>query len=267
MPQALSNYTRAYEIGTRLANASPTNARAHRSVATALEGMGEVYTRMGKPGEALPKLREALTILERLLDENPTQPTARHEVATASLVLGDTLAASGRHADAAAAFRRALALTEELARTDRQNRQHQRDIPIALGRLADSLLQLNSRAEAHDVTKRALEALWPLVDTRDPQVYDLQQYVWLLVTTPFEDLRSPARALPYALQLVEATKGTQPAMLDTLARAYFGAGDPGKAVETERRALALLPAQASSLRKELEDNLRKFEQALPPTQR
>ncbi len=267
LPQALSNYTRAYEIGTRLAKASPTNARAHRSVATALEGMGEVYTRMGKPAEALPKLTEALTILERLLDENPTQPTARHEVATASLVLGDTLAASGRHADAAAAFRRALALTEELARTDRQNRQHQRDIPIALGRLADSLLQLNARAEAHDVTKRALEALWPLVDTRDPQVYDLQQYVWLLVTTPFEDLRSPARALPYALQLAEATKGTQPAMLDTLARAYFGAGDPGKAVEVERRALALLPAQASSLRKELEDNLRKFEQALPPAQR
>ena len=262
LPQALANYTRAFEIGTRLTKASPTNQPASRATATALEGLGEVYTRMGKPAEALPKLTAALKILEGLLDENPTQPRARHEVATASLVLGDTLAASGRHADAAAAFRRALALTEELARTDRQNRQHQRDIPIALGRLAEALLQMNARAEAHEVTKRALEALWPLVDTRDPQVYDLQQYVWLLVTTPFEDLRSPARALPYAQQLVEATKGTQPAMLDTLARAYFGAGDSGKAVEVERRALALLPPQPSSLRKELEDNLRKFEQAL-----
>ena len=267
LPAALANYRRAHAISLRLAKSSPTSDRAYRSMAAALEGMGEVHTRMGEIAEALPKLTEALTILERLVDDNPTQPLARHEVATASLVLGDTLTAAGRHADAAAAFRRALALSEELARNDRQNRQYQRDIPIALGRLADSLLQVGSRDEAHAATKRALEALWPLVDSRDPQVYDLQQYVWLLVTTPFEDLRSPARALPYAQQLVEATKGTHPAMLDTLARAYAGSGELGKAVETERKAVSLLPGQkpgeaASALRKELEDNLRKFERDL-----
>jgi eukaryotic-like serine/threonine-protein kinase len=261
--QALANYTRAYEIGARLVKVSPTNSRAQRSVAAALEGMGEVYTRMGKPAEALPKLAQAITILERLLDENPSQHLGRHEVATASLVLGDTLVALERHADAAAAFRRALTLTEELARTDRQNRQYQRDIPVALGRLSNALLQTGARAEAHDATKRALDALWPLVDSRDPQVYDLQQYVWLLVTTPFEDLRSPGRALPYAQKLVEMTRSSHPGMLDTLARAYFGSGDAAKAVETERMALALLPPHRpgeppSALRKELEENLAKF---------
>lgn len=269
MPQALANYTRALEISRRLAKASPTNTRAFRSQAAALEGMAEVYTRMGKPAEALPKLTEALSILEGILDNNPTQPLARHEVATGSLVLGDTLTAAGRHADAAAAFRRALALTEELAKGDPRNRQYQRDIPIALGRLADVLLQTGARNEAHDVTKRALTALWPLVDAAEPQVYDLQQFVWLLVTTPFDDLRSAARALPYARQLVEMTKGTQPAMLDSLARAYFGVGERARAVETERRALALLPPAKpgetpSALRRELEENLAKFEGAAKP---
>lgn len=267
LPQALASYTRAYDVATSLSKLSLGNERANRSRAAALEGMGEVYTRMGKPADALPKLTEALGLLDQLLERNPGQPLARHEVSTASLVLGDTLSAAGRPADAAAAYRRALALSEELARADKQNRQYQRDIPIALGRLADVLLQTGARAEAHAVTRRALDALWPLVDVSDPQVYDLQQYVWLLVTTPFEDLRSPARALPYAQQLVEATKGTQPAMLDSLARAQFGTGDAAKAVETERRALALLPAvkpgeTPSALRKELEENLKKFESAL-----
>jgi tetratricopeptide (TPR) repeat protein len=264
-PHALEHYQRAHEIGTRLTEASPTNARAQRAVATALEGMAEVYTRMGKMDEALPKLTEAIAILERLLGDNPGQPLARREVATASLVLGDTLAAAGRKPEATAAYRRALGLSEEVLRADGKNRQYQRDVTVALGRLSDALLQTGARAEAREVTRRALDALWPLVDTPDPQVYDLQQYVWLLVTTPFDDLRSPARALPYAQKLVEVTKGTHPAMLDALARAYFGVGDGAKAAETERRALALLPPQQageapSALRRELEENLAKFAQ-------
>ena len=268
-PGALANYTRACEIGRRLTKARPTDSRAQRSMAAALEGMAEVHTGMGKIDAALPKLTEAIRILERLLDDNPTQPLARHELAAASLVLGDTLTAAGRRPEAIIALRRALALSEELARADGRNRQYQRDVPAAMGRLADSLLQVGSRTEAHDFTKRALDALWPLVDVRDPHVSDLQQYVLLLVTTPFEDLRSPARALPYAQQLVEATKGSHPAMLDALARAYFGVGDFANAAATERKAVALLPPQKpgeapSALRKELEDNLQKFSSPANP---
>jgi non-specific serine/threonine protein kinase/serine/threonine-protein kinase len=266
-PRALAHYNRAYDIGARLMRESPTNTRAQRSMAAALQGMGEVYTHMGRVGDALPKLTEALTILERALDDNPTQPRARHDVAAASLVLGDTLTAAGRPTEALAAFRRSLSLMDELTRTDGQNRQYRRDVPVALGRLGDALLKVGTRAEAHDVTKRALDSLWPLVDTPDPHPADLQQYAWLLVTTPFDDLRSPARALPYAQQLVEATKGSNPAILDTLARAYFGTGQPAKAVETEQKALALLPPPKvgetpSPLRKDLEDNLVKFSQAV-----
>jgi serine/threonine protein kinase len=76
LPRALAHYNRAYDIGARLMRASPTNWRAQRSMAAALQGMGEVYMHMGRVADALPKLTEALTILERTLDDNPTQPRA-----------------------------------------------------------------------------------------------------------------------------------------------------------------------------------------------
>jgi serine/threonine protein kinase len=249
---ALANYTRAYDLGVKSISASPTNPGARRAMAKALEGLGEVYTRTGRIDEALPKLSDAIAIFERVMDDNPALPQARVELAAASLTLGDTLNAAKRYPEAVAAFRRALALTEELGRTQ--------DLPVVLARLAEALLQTGARSEAHDVTKRALDLLFQRVDKRDPQFSDLQQYLKLVVTTPFEDLRSPARALPYAQQLVAMTNGMQPASLDLLARAYFGAGDFARAVETEKRALGLLPEGqgAPALRKELEQNLERF---------
>lgn len=256
--QALANYARAYDRGAKLISASPANSAARRGMAAALEGMGEVYTRTGKPDEALPRLTEAIAIRERVMDDHPAQSQARREVAASALVLGDTLVAAGRHNEAVGSYRRALSLSEELSRADVRNRQYQRDVQTALARLAASLLQMGARSEAHDATRRALDLLAPHVDSRDPQPYELQQYVSLLVSTPFDDLRNPSRALSSAQQLVSLTKGTQPSALDVLARAYFGSGDVAKAVETGQRALALLPQGPSSLRKQLEENLERF---------
>jgi tetratricopeptide (TPR) repeat protein len=240
-PKAVEHYQRAHAIGSRLMAASPANPMAQRAVAEALAGMAQVYTRQGKIEQALGQLSESVTIRERLLRESPSQPLAKREAAAASLAWGDALSAAGRRSEAISPYRRALTLAEELVRIDGRNRLYQRDLALSLERLSETLLQAGSRTEAHDATRRALEAWWPLVDTRDPLVNDLQRYVWLLVTTPFDDLRSPARALPYAQKLVETTKSADPATLDALARAYFGVGDAAKAAETERKALALLP--------------------------
>ena len=54
------------------------------------------------------------------------------------------------------------------------------------------------------------------------------------------------------------TQGSDPGLLDTLARAFEATGKLGQAVETEQKALALLPAGVSDLRKELEANLARF---------
>ena len=62
-----------------------------------------------------------------------------------------------------------------------------------------------------------------------------------------------------AERLVARTSHNDPTALDLLARAHDALGDSGAAVETERRALALMPADSSSaVKKEIEANLAKF---------
>lgn len=46
--------------------------------------------------------------------------------------------------------------------------------------------------------------------------------------------------------------------LDTLTLAYFMAGDRAKAIETQQKAVAMLPSGESSTRTELEANLAKY---------
>jgi tetratricopeptide (TPR) repeat protein len=117
------------------------------------------------------------------------------------------------------------------------------------------------------MTERALRLLQPLAEAGRASDYDLQNYAWILATTPFEDLRDAVRAEKYALLAVQMSQWSDPRALDTLARAYETGGKLDRAVETEQKALALLPpprasAPASDLHKELEANLARFQQRL-----
>ena len=60
--------------------------------------------------------------------------------------------------------------------------------------------------------------------------------------------------------------GVDPGILDTLALAQHRTGNTAKAIETEKRAISLIPEGADeSTRKELETNLRTFQAALAET--
>ena len=88
---------------------------------------------------------------------------------------------------------------------------------------------------------------------------DIDQFLWLVLSTPFKDLQDPAAALPILEKDVERTGGQDPRVLDMLARALFGTGQVDKAIQTERRALSLLSKEKSPIRQELEANLQRFE--------
>ncbi|MFN7923680.1 MAG: protein kinase [Bryobacteraceae bacterium] len=255
---ALESYQRSRDLAEDWYTRNPKDPRARREVARALTGIGEALTRSGKGKEGLPSMRQALELSEALLVDSPTDPAAKRGVLVMCQRLGDSLVQAGDLNDAVAKYRRALEIAESLRRSDPENRQYQTDTYVALGRLADALPKVGRAQDAREMTRQALEVLKPLVDRPAPNAYDLQQYVWLLVTTPFADLRDPGRALPYALKGVEMTNASHPGMLDGLARAYFGAGQAAKAVETEEKALALLPPGRSELRREFEENLARF---------
>jgi TPR repeat protein len=93
------------------------------------------------------------------------------------------------------------------------------------------------------------------VDQGDPAA--MNNLAFLLATSTDPNVRNPKEAVAIAQKAVVA-EPDNPAYLDTLATTFFEAGQPDRAAETERRALALKPNDLS-YRKALE----KYETAKP----
>jgi serine/threonine protein kinase/tetratricopeptide (TPR) repeat protein len=266
---ALASYRRCLEIARELYRADPSVASARRAMAVGHERIGEVLARSGNTAEGLDNLRAALTIYRELASAHPADALAQRDVSNTHTIIGDILLADRRTADALQSYSRGLEIAEALARDDPQNKQSRTDLHLSLGRLADVLWAAGQKREARAMTERALRLLKPLVDLPDASQYDLQNYVWMLVTTPFPELRNPAAAELYAQKAVEVTQGSDPRMLDALARAFEATGKLEQAIQTDEKALALLPAGPSELRKEFEANLTRFKEKLgraPPAQ-
>lgn len=259
---ALASYQRCLGIAQALFKADPGRAGARRLVAGGYERIGEVLARSGRTSEGLSNLRTALDAYQRLAAANPTDAQAQRDVSNTHTIIGDILLAAGKTPEALESYSRGLQIAEALAREDPQNKQVRTDLHLSLGRLAEVLAAAGQKQQARAMAERALAFLKPLVDQPDVTQYDLQNYAWILVTTPFTELRSPARAEQYAQKAVGMTQGSDPSVLDTLARAFEATGKLGQAVETEQKALGLLPPGGSDLRKELEANLARFKEEL-----
>jgi len=72
----------------------------------------------------------------------------------------------------------------------------------------------------------------------------MNNLAFLLASSTDPRIHDPKEAVAIAQKAVQAEYGNA-TYLDTLAGAYFEAGEPGKAAETERRALALKPENPS----------------------
>jgi tetratricopeptide (TPR) repeat protein len=265
--EAHRSLERAFLMAQAIAAKTPDDLEAVHGVALASVDLGRVLVRLGRRAEGVARLREGLALQSQLSASRPNERLLQTEVATFSAVLGDALNADQKPEEAAESYRQSVGILQELLRGDPKNRRYLRDTYVFLGRLAAVQQRLGHHDQARASTRRALNLLAGLVDLPDATSYDLHTYVWLLVTSDYPELRDYARALPYAKRAVE--KGETPQTLDSLARAYHGLGMPAFAVETEQKALALLPAQRpgekpSPLRTELEQNLARFQRSAAP---
>lgn len=87
--------------------------------------------------------------------------------------------------------------------------------------------------------------------------YTLDRLASLYATASDATLRNPPKSLEYALQAVKFDDAKNPSHLNTLAEAYYVNGEYKNAVLTEKKALSLLPDDAT--RKSVEANLAKYE--------
>jgi serine/threonine protein kinase len=129
--------------------------------------------------------------------------------------------------------------------------------------ILEHLVTLNAARGSMDQARawgaKLMEAYAELVELsgNDPGV--LNEYAWSLLTIEPAELRDPAAALQASMRSNAITGDTEPHYLDTLALAYHRTGNAAMAIETQRRALALVPISDPD-RAEYEERLREFEQ-------
>jgi non-specific serine/threonine protein kinase/serine/threonine-protein kinase len=201
---------------------------------------------------------QSIATYQHRVDVNPI-PRARRLLAQAYQVLADVQRHNGNNAEALQSMRRSLQMTETLLAEDPKDEQARLDRQQGLMQEIELLIANGQTAEARAETKRALGIMKPLA-AESTQFQHAQDYAQLLATTPFDELRDDAAALSFARKAVQMTHESDPDVLHTLALAYQRNGNLAGALETGKKALALLPAGAPSLfRTKLDEEIRRWQ--------
>jgi tetratricopeptide (TPR) repeat protein len=216
-----------------------------------MNSLATLYDRTGRHAEAEPLYRELLEIQRRVL-------SADHYLTAGTMTnLGNLYIRTNRYADAARMLEMSLS-TKRRVLPERHPWTR-----FAMNGLATAYEHLERREDAMPLARELLELDLAAADDPDASAYTLNQVAWTLLTHGYEELRDPVAALGYAERaraLEEAAGGSNLWMyLDTLARAKHMTGDTAAAIETQKRAIELVPEDE---REELNATLAKYEAAL-----
>ncbi|MEE9295741.1 MAG: serine/threonine-protein kinase [Phycisphaerae bacterium] len=238
--EAASLHRKTLEIQRRvLGDEHPDTLGSMNNLAIALK-------LLGKLAEAEEVLQEGLRIQGRTLgEEHPRTLQIMHNL---SLVLRDL----GKYSEAESLHRKTY-------QTDRRVFGDTHPETIRVLRTLIKLYRVQGKSDEQRAAMSEMIGLRKrLAERPDADAEALNHYAWVLLTCEPEDLRDPAAALPVAQRAVEMTDSTADAILDTLALAYQMTGRLDLAIETQRKALALLPKGASAARHEYEQRLNAF---------
>jgi serine/threonine protein kinase/tetratricopeptide (TPR) repeat protein len=134
------------------------------------------------------------------------------------------------------------------------------------GRLATYYRSVGRVDDAARVARQRLETLRRLLERGGERPQVLNDYAHDLLTIELLNLRDPSAALPLAERAcaMAEERGTYGRWnyLDTLALAQHMTGNTAKAIETQRRALGLVPPEYHQQRREQGERLAEYEAAL-----
>jgi len=134
------------------------------------------------------------------------------------------------------------------------------------GGLATYYRSVGRVADADRMDRLRLDGLRRLIEGGEESLQVLNDYARDLLTIAAPDLRDPAAALPLAERACALADERETYgrwnYLDTLALAQHRTGDTAKAIETQRRALELIPPEYHQQRKEMQESLAEYEAAL-----
>ena len=242
---ALSAYRAAFAISDKLAAEDPANADDQRRLAFAYRKTAGMQESLNDLPGALEGYVKASAINEALMKADPANAQAQMSYAISLRWTGDLLSKMRDRSGAIARYRQVLAILDRLS-------AQQPDNVLVAGRrsemmivLARALEQSGEKAEARVTASHGLALARELARREDATPDDLSQVALDFLTCEPADLREPATALTFAERAVALSGGSDADGLDVLAQAYFDNGASARAIETERRALALLSPSES----------------------
>ncbi len=210
--------------------------------------MGGVYRRQGNLSEAERLCRRSLEISLKVFGERNYFTAA--SMTGLALVLRD----QGRYVEEEELLRTVVDVRREILG------EFNGSFHGALNSLAKVLLEQGKNDEARLQLTELIRHRKRASEQPNASAIAVNDYAWSMLTCEVEDLRDPEAALPFAEQAVEMSGGRDHMILDTLALAYFMTGDVAKAIETQEKAVALLPDNPG--RDDYEDALARYRAAV-----
>jgi tetratricopeptide (TPR) repeat protein len=186
---------------------------------------------------ASSRVDEAIGQLERLIKLAPNESKLIEPLARYHLIAGRP--------------RKAIELFSQLLESDPDNLS-------ALRYRGDSYLNIGKHAEAVADFKRAIE-----ITTEDDGL--LNNYAWVLATSPDDEVRDGERALELATKAAELSSYQVPHILSTLAAAYAETGDFENAIKWSEKSVELV--EEGDSREQLEKELASYKEGKPVRER
>jgi eukaryotic-like serine/threonine-protein kinase len=263
---AMNNYRAALPVIQDLAASDPTNAEARRLLATAYQKVGSALEDLGDLKGALKNYDDAAATREELMRADPSNALASMNSVISLRYLGDLLYKMNDRAGALAKYQRAVEILDRMSAAEPDNVMVQGRDSVMRIFVGQTLAEMGKMAEARVVSARGLAIAKELGKRQDATPDELSEYAESFLTCEPADLREPATALRFAKESVAKSGGTDSENLGILADAYFENHDAAHAVETEQKALSLLPPVSpqeppSPVRQRLERHLAKYQSA------
>jgi protein O-mannosyl-transferase len=194
----------------------------------ALAGLGVACARLGKPGEAVQALSQAVRL-------DPGNVAAHNN-------LGNVFVQQGKYEEAVHQF-------EETVRLKPDHANAHNNLAISCKKLGRVNEAIENYREAIRLQPDSLQAL--------------NNLAWLLAAEPDARFRNGAEAISLATRACELTKYQNPIPLTTLAAAYGEAGQFSQAVTNAERARELAGAGQSALTDRLAAMIEAFRAGRP----
>jgi tetratricopeptide (TPR) repeat protein len=252
---ANGDYEKAVSIFDKAIKAQPDNIKAY-------VGRSAAYLNMGDLDKSLADANDAVKL-------NPKSALAFGQKAIVEKMLGqneDAIKDLTKAIELDSGYTWALAQRADLYSKQDDQEKALADATAALKnapKFADGYRVRGWILSRMGKCKAAAVDFQKVAELKPDDAGSIQDRAWFLMTCPDESLRDDTKALELARKASDLTSGKDAVVQESLAEAYFRQGDPAKAAEVQKEAIALKSKScpSGSCAEEMKKRLEKYELA------